>query len=102
MCTRIVYPHNSGTYRNCTILVHSRIATCDKQFWYTLEFDNSGAYQNWGIEVVKYKMTQLWYTYLTRIATKILVHVCNKIQTEIYCIDSVRLGLRYMTLSTRL
>ena len=36
----------SRTYSNCTILVRSRIATCDKQLWYIPELRNSGTYQN--------------------------------------------------------
>ena len=38
--------YDSGTYRNCTILVRSRIATYDKQFWDVPELHSSGAYQN--------------------------------------------------------
>ena len=34
---RRVRLYNSGTYWNCTILVRSRNAACDKQFWYVPE-----------------------------------------------------------------
>ena len=38
--------------------VLGNFATCDKQFWYVLELDNSGAYQNGGHKVQDDRFTR--------------------------------------------